>query len=136
MKEQVTSTLLTEFQKSAECECRREKAKNIDIHLLERRIGTMPMMMNPVFHMIRGYLKGGVEDELFQSGYLNAVVPLYKRIAAGEDKEEYSAIYASEIVVLHSVSASCDRGAKYDEIYDAVRKYLATEIDRKKTFLM
>ena len=78
MKEQVTSTLLTEFQKSAECERRREKAKNIDIHLLERRIGTMPMMMNSVFHMIRGYLKGGVEDELFQSGYLNAVVPLYK----------------------------------------------------------
>ena len=136
MKEQVTSTLLTEFQKSAECERRREKAKNIDIHLLERRIGTMPMMMNSVFHMIRGYLNGGVEDELFQSGYLNAVVPLYKRIAAGEDKEEYSAIYAPEIVVLHSVSASCDRGAKYDEIYDAVRKYLATEIDRKKTFLL
>ena len=73
---------------------------------------------------------------MVQSGYLNAVVPLYKRIAAGEDKEEYSAIYAPEIVVLHSVSALCDRGAKYDEIYDAVRKYLATEIDRKKTFLM
>ena len=127
--------MLTELQKTEECERRREKAKAIDFNLIERRIGTMPMMMNSVFHMLRGYLKGGVEDELFQGAYLNAVVPLYKRIAAGESKEAYQAIYAPEIEVLHAVSASCDRGVKYDEVYDAMCKYMATELDRKKTFL-
>ena len=127
--------MLTELQKTEECERRREKAKAIDSNLIERRIGTMPMMMNSVFHMLRGYLKGGVEDELFQGAYLNAVVPLYKRIAAGESKEAYQAIYAPEIEVLHAVSASCDRGVKYDEVYDAMCKYMATELDRKKTFL-
>ena len=128
--------LRTPFQKTAECERRRERAKAIDFQLIERRIGSMPMMMNSVFHTICGYVKGGVEDELFQAVYLNSVVPLYKRIAAGENRKEYCAIYAPEIEVLHAVSASCDRGVQYDEVYDAVRKYLATDIDRKKTLLM
>ena len=98
----------------------------------------MPMMMDSVFYLMNGYLKGNVPDWHFRDFYQEQMVPLYKRIEFGEYCEAYRESYACEIELLREVSALCEENAAplYDAVYDAVKRYTEKEVKRGKTFLI
>ncbi len=108
----------------------------------EKRIKYMPLMMSNMFNMIGGYLKGKVETSLFVNAYQDAVVPLYKRIACGTDKDAYTKRYLYEIELLHDVSAACDKYQRCgidnvrEEVLSAYDRYMTREIDLSQPFFL
>ena len=103
----------------------------------QERIKTMPRMMDNLFCLVGGYLVGNVPLSIFVKDYLDNAVPVYKRIAAGIDKEEYAQVYQHEIDMLHDVSAACDayqRGAEgtHELIVAAYNRYMRVDLTRKK----
>ena len=135
----------TDWQPSPEQEQeRRAISAAIDMAGFQKRARGLPMMMDSVFCLVGGYLSGNLNDEAFVERYLDEMVPLYKRIAAGVKKELYAECYRWEIDMLHAVSAVCagvqEDPSRITELYDGVKaavvEYMSVKPVREKYFIL
>ena len=113
----------------------------LDLSVFEQRIGYLPVMMHTLFRMIMGYLHYNVPLELFADTWLDSAAPVYKRIEAGPDREEFTENYQVEIELLRAVSKACDAFTRccegvHEMIVKACKTYLTTETKIRKQFLI
>ena len=67
--------------------------KEATINTIEKRIRSMPIMMDKVFDIVRAYLSEKTTREFFVKTYQDEIVPLYRRIKYGNCAEEYAENY-------------------------------------------
>ena len=77
----------------------------IIVEVLAKRSRSFPQTMHYPALLVRAYLRGHTELEDFLQQYFDASVPMYKRIALGDNKEDFFRNYAPEIDFFHEVSA-------------------------------
>lgn len=77
----------------------------IMVEVLAKRSRSFPQTMHYPALLVRAYLRGHTELEDFLQQYFDASVPMYKRIALGDNKEDFFRNYAPEIDFFHEVSA-------------------------------
>lgn len=108
--------------------------------VLKRIASGLPQTMDFLYYNVGMYLSGKVEFDEFLRSYCKTIEPLYRRIAAGTEKELFSESYEWEIKMIagirNAMSYETD-AAKLDKTIDSLaREYIKNRylIHRKKYF--
>ena len=112
------------------------------LKIISDRRKTMPAMMDRIFGIITGYLSKFLTKNNFTKMYQDEVVPLYKRIELGTNKEAFAESYKHEISAMHSISEITDKYSKKsisdnefdNQLEKVINKYTNSEVERTKYF--
>ena len=132
---------MTEFQiyRKVNPEFNQEKVVNT----IKSRIPSLPKLMNLLVSAPVEYIEGVVGAKKFTDDYVSNFVPFAKRIAVGENHEEYCKSYAPEVDMIKKVEKACDSFINKNsgitslnsELEKALDKYSKTPIKRTKLFI-
>ena len=113
------------------------------VKTVKSRVPSLPKLMNLLVSAPVEYIEGIVGAKKFSNDYVGNFVPFAKRIAVGENHEEYCQNYDPEIKMIKKVEKACDSFINKDsgvtnlnsELEKALDKYAKTNIKRTKLFI-